>query len=476
VTFQPDRPDLRNPNGATIGANIGIDTIPDRFADEIARLRDLIAQPAQAQQALANLDKIEHIVVLMLENRSFDHMLGYLRLEAGRADVDGLDNGMSNTFNGHNFPVHRLNQTVFEEDPGHSHAAVLQQLSNNNGGFVANFVHVHPEADPAKIMGYYNADTVTVYDHLAREFAICQRWFSALPGQTWPNRLYATTGGSDGEVDNRDVPLYNRPSFFRHLDAANRSWKWYPHDFSTLRLIDGHYRVGHGAHFDFAPRFFDDAAAGTLPQVSWIDPNFVDVGNVDNANDDHPPTDVLHAQELVLQVYNALLNSPRWNQTLLVITYDEHGGFYDHVAPIAAADDRADMRQYGVRVPAFIISPWVARGGVSSIIFDHTSIIKTVLLKFCRSAAGTIPAMGARVAAANHLGFLLTEPRPRPIGGSASTGVNPLVIEALRARIAALKRAEPVLVGARRAPNDFQREVAIARATLAEQGQPPNVA
>ncbi len=181
---------------------------------------------------------------------------------------------------------------------------------------------------------------------------------------------------------------------------------------------------------------------------------------------------MLHAQELALEVFNALLNSPQWNQTLFVITYDEHGGFYDHVAPPAAADDRPDFRHYGVRVPAIVVSPWVQQGGVSSIIFDHTSIIKTVLLKFCRAANGTIPNMGARVADANHLGHLLTETSPRPFAAPAA--VKPR-IEALRGQVRSLKQAQPVLVGARRTPNDFQREVAAAKSALAAQGHPPGM-
>ena len=160
----------------------------DRFDDEIARIKDLITQASQAQQALANLSKIEHVVVLMLENRSFDHLFGYLSLEGQRSDVDGLAAGMANSFRGTSFPVHHLRETVFEEDPGHSHGSVLEQLSNNNGGFVSDFAGLYPNADPGKIMGYYNAANVETYDHLARQFTICHRWFAAVPGQTWPDR------------------------------------------------------------------------------------------------------------------------------------------------------------------------------------------------------------------------------------------------------------------------------------------------
>ena len=117
---------------------------------------------------------------------------------------------------------------------------------------------------------------------------------------------------------------------------------------------------------------------------------------------------------MVNETYQALLNSPAWEKVLLIIVYDEHGGFYDHVPPPIAADDSPNFRRYGCRVPAFIVSPWVQRSGVSHTLFDHTSIIKTILLRFCRQPDGTIPDMGARVAAANHLGGLLAELSPRP--------------------------------------------------------------
>lgn len=113
-------------------------------------------------------------------------------------------------------------------------------------------------------------------------------------------------------------------------------------------------------------------------------------------------------------LYNAVVNSPKWNETLLIITYDEHGGFFDHVSPPPAQDDNKDFRQYGVRVPTFIVSPWVEPRSVSSTLFDHTSIIKTILLRFCQKSDGSIPDMGARVTAANHLGGLLTRSSPLP--------------------------------------------------------------
>ncbi|MGH7455770.1 MAG: alkaline phosphatase family protein, partial [bacterium] len=148
----------------------------------------------KAKSTADNLQKINHIVVLMMENRSFDHMLGYLTLEKGRSDVDGLTDKMVNVHKGVTYPVHHLTNTKFAEDPCHDGNCVDEQVSNNNGGFVSDFAKHYPnEGDPGKIMGYYNAANLPVYDHLAREFCVCDRWFCSVLGSTWPNRLYALT-------------------------------------------------------------------------------------------------------------------------------------------------------------------------------------------------------------------------------------------------------------------------------------------
>jgi phospholipase C len=379
-----------------------------------------------------NLSRIDHIVVLMLENRSFDHMLGYLKLEAG-LPVDGLDASMSNSHAGKTYRVHHLKSTKLtkDQDPGHGGADVKEQLANGNGGFVSNYAKHNPK-DPNRgtVMGYHNGTDLPVYDHLAREYAVCDRWFCSVPGATWPNRLYAVCGKVAGRKDNKRRPLYALPSFVRHLDRAKVSWRWYAHEYvATLRLSDERYRLSLSTrnfrYFDrrtaaLGRSFLEHAADGNLASISWIDPNFVDFDLLGPAgsNDDHPPSDVKAGQKLVLALYTALASSPKWSKTLLVVTYDEHGGFFDHVPPPAAKDDRAAFRSYGPRVPALVVSPWISRGTISHQLYDHTSILKTILLRFCRKPDGSIPNMGARVANADHLGGLLTlrraRPKPRP--------------------------------------------------------------
>ena len=410
------------------------------------------------ETAVANLEKVEHVVVLMLENRSFDHMLGYLSLTGGRGDIDGLRGGFANEYQGRSYPIHHLDATKIAVDPDHSASAVNEQIAEGRmDGFVASMAATLSGAgvrdgDPGLVMGYFDETDVPVYDHLAGEFLVCDRWFSSVPGATWPNRLYSLCGRADGSRDDRPPhvpPTYNLPSFVRHLDAHSISWRWYSFDPATLRLADDHYSLGHHDHCAYfsktglpwksnlelrtsakAASFLEDAARGTLPSVAWIDPNFTNFNALGvPPNDDHAPADIKDGQELVLAVYDALATSPQWDSSLLVIVYDEHGGFFDHVPPPEAHDDDLEMfGRYGVRVPAIIVSPWVEPRSVSKTLFDHTSIIKTILLRFCADAldhsqprstrrarlrGGGPQDLGARVVHANHLGELLTAATPR---------------------------------------------------------------
>jgi phospholipase C len=293
---------------------------------------------------MANLEKVDHIVVLMLENRSFDHMLGYLSLEGGRGDIDGLRGEFANEYDGRSYPVHHLGSTAIADDPDHSANSVdLQTGGGAMNGFVTNFADTLArrgvrEGDPGRVMGYYNAADVPVYDHLAREFAVCDRWFSSVPGATWPNRLYAICGraaGSRDDLPHNLPPLYDQASFVRHLDAHGISWRWYSFEAAgTLRFADAHYALGHHDKFAFFSRtkmnwksrlervdpdaasFLEDAARGTLPSVTWIDPNFSNFNPVGfQPNDDHAPADIKDGQELVLAVYHALATSPQWEKT-----------------------------------------------------------------------------------------------------------------------------------------------------------------
>ena len=325
----------------------------------------------------ANLEKVDHIVVLMMENRSFDHMLGYLSLEGGRSDVDGLREGLANEHQGRSYPISHLSSTVIAEDPDHTAKAVDLQIGDGKmDGFVASYAATMESrgvenGDPAPIMGYYNAADVPVYDHLASEFATCDRWFSSVPGATWPNRLYALCGRAAGSRDchpHNLPPLYDQPSFVRHLDEHGVSWRWYSSDIGTLRMADQLYCLGHHDRFAYFTKsglpwktrlnlrvqsedasFLEDAARGTLPSVSWIDPNW---GNFNpfgfEQNDDHPPADISDGQELVLAVYHAPGGgSPRPVSWVLVV-YGKDEGF---CGDSGAAEAFAECLVCGGRLP-----------------------------------------------------------------------------------------------------------------------------
>ena len=226
--------------------------------------------PAPDDPAAARLDQVEHIVVVMLENRSFDHMLGYLSLPAalggrGRSDVDGL-RGPEQDFNEHagqRYPIHHLDRSQFDgeaEDPDHSGESVDEQLAGGGKGFVENFAKISaaraaklnvPVPDPGLVIGYYDSEDLPVYDHLSAEYCVVDRWFSSVPGATWPNRLYAMCGQSAGSRDDASPPIYDLPTFIRYLDEGGVDWRWYSFDPGTLRAADPEYRLSHHDRFGY---------------------------------------------------------------------------------------------------------------------------------------------------------------------------------------------------------------------------------
>ncbi|RME42464.1 MAG: hypothetical protein D6791_17685 [Chloroflexi bacterium] len=397
---------------------------------------------------LANLDKIDHIVVLMMENRSFDHMLGYLTVRGGRNDIDGLSGTESNRnpITGNRVTVQPLRNTLFRFSPHHEHAHVLAQIADGTmEGFLPDFMARFIDIDPRFGMGFYTEENLPVYDFLAQNFVVCDRWFCAHPGPTMPNR-FSTLMGSIPELDNLSpddprVGYLRQTNIFDFLTANRISWAFYEQDIAFLRMFD-RYRLddqnilpfsrNDDVHNEYSDDevFFTRLANGNLPAVTFIDPNYVDVPPNSTANDDHPPADVANGQALIRQIYNALVRSPQWEKTLFVITYDEHGGFYDHVPPPGTKRSpegenifpklHPDGPEFlGVRVPAFVISPWVDAVG-NSTLFDHTSIIKTIMARFGRRAQDTVATdetfvadFGDRVRQANHLGSLLTRDTPR---------------------------------------------------------------
>jgi phospholipase C len=240
-------------------------------------------------------------------------------------------------------------------------------------------------------MHYFTPDQVPVISTLARAFGVSDRWHASAPCQTWPNRFFAHTGTANGYVNNAPTHFpYQMETVFNRLSDANQPWRIYFHDVPQTATLARLWGDVFSSHFlNFNTDFIQAAAAGTLPAYSFIEPRyFPDLLGRHIPNDEHPPHNVAYGEQLIAAVYNAVRGGPGWKQTLLVITYDEHGGCYDHVVPPPAtppdgkAPDGFDFGYFGVRVPAVIVSPYVP---AKSIIrptgltpFDHTSIIATL--------------------------------------------------------------------------------------------------
>lgn len=416
------------------------------------------------------LNGIKNIVVLMQENRSFDQVLGYLsrdgllprdRVLAGGEDrfreepqshVEGLlpgDNERDKlTYpegSTHHYRSRRTRSTGWPSfelpNPCHSHACVERQVSDNMKGFVANYAERTGNPDELQlIMDYMTDAELPVFGLLAREFAICDHWFCSHIGGTLPNRFITLTGDlsenihGSPEVENPDLiggfaPI-ETPTFLDHLTDRGVDWKVFEHGYGFSRMIrnftfDESNIVGfNNRDQGFAAR----ARAGSLPSVSFIEPDYIELPD---GNDDHAPADMLKGQQLIANIVSELIDSPQWPQTLLIITYDEHGGFYDHVPLPLEIETQAEdgtvsrrlipalatgERRLGVRVPAFAISPLIApmtdgKVNVTHTVFDHTSIPATILRTFC---APHPPSMGARADEAADLRHLLTLDTPRP--------------------------------------------------------------
>jgi phospholipase C len=348
----------------------------------------------------ALLAGIDTFVVLMMENRSFDHYFGSLRLLEGRTDVNGLTGSETNPApNGSPVAVHRLDNFT-PADPPHGWDACHAQWNNGaNDGFVRE----HEGSSQNDVMGYHVRSQLPQFYALADHSALCQNWFSSVMGPTWPNRFYLHGATSQGNRSN--LPALGFRSIFSVLSEAGLSHKNYFHDVAWA--TGGYFKLDGNAPIE---QFFDDAAAGQLPNFSIVDPQFFGNG----ANDDHPDHDIRLGQALIAAVVNALGASPQWNRCMLVITYDEHGGFYDHVPPPTTVDEREEFRQLGFRVPSVVVGPTARRGAIVGTTFEHVSVIKTITRRW------NLPALNARVTEANDLSpcidpAYLGSPQPAPV-------------------------------------------------------------
>jgi len=288
-------------------------------------------------------DSIQHVILLMLENHSFDQMLGDLKRIY--PEMDGVDQGdlKSNpNGKGENIFQSPMKETQMVHDPSHETSDVLDQLSGENQGFVSNFLKYFSSSakdEQEAIMGFYPLDFLPALHTLARYFTICDHWFSSVPGPTWANRFFALTGTTLGEVkmpENRQnfqmLTDQTQPTIFDRLDHRNKTWNVFYYDFPSSLILKSQREPNKLNKYKVIDRFFDACkqSAADFPEFCLIEPKYFGF----DQNDDHPPHNVMKSQKLIADIYNAIrTNTELWESSLLVINYDEHGGFFDHVIP-----------------------------------------------------------------------------------------------------------------------------------------------
>jgi phospholipase C len=393
------------------------------------------------------LKKIEHIVQLMLENRSFDQMLGFLYESSGNQSPSGVAyEGLKGTESnpdefGREITVFKIDQSAAHPylrpgaDPGEGFQNTNLQLFStdapdagaapSNRGFVIDFKaaiasdlsrqfkDTLPDTHPSDIMGMYAPEMLPIMSTLARGYAVCDQWFASVPTQTIPNRAFAAAGTSQGHLDNK-VKVFTCPSIFGRLSDKNLDWAIFGYDSAPLTRLDfPDTQNADPTHFGHFRDFQQRAADGTLPPYTFLEPSFGASGN-----SQHPNYDVALGEKLIHDIYKALHDGPGWSNTLLIITYDEHGGNYDHVPPPSGAvvPDSAvgefgfDFSRFGVRVPALLISPLIEPATVFRAkkgTIDHTSVLRTIEERW-----GVNP-LTARDKVAPSLGDVLTMATPR---------------------------------------------------------------
>lgn len=418
---------------------------------------------------------IQHFFVLMLENRSFDHIFGFSPITGQDASVnqqtttdrpDPAKDINTDALTGKTYPVQPtadFSLKGLDPDPGHEFADVQQQLAGGNGGFVNNYAAQHA-ADPGRVMNCFSPAQLPVLNQLAAEFAVCDSWFSSLPGPTWPNRFFmmaATSGGLTKSPTTGDIIKatalqgydFQHGNIFDALDKQDIPWSivegdLFPVSFALKGMDENSVKGRFVSMNNFAAKLADP----TFNQrFIFIEPKYgthkFDVtgpGDFSGGNSMHPLDDVRKGEQLVKQVYETIRSVPAvWASSVLLITFDEHGGFYDHVPPPATTppgDDPInaapgqqpfDFGQLGVRVPAIIVSPLIEKGVIDHTVYDHTSALATMQRLF------DVSPLTQRDAAAKDFSHLFTLTTPRTDTPAMLTDPAIVPAEAATALIAA---------------------------------------
>jgi phospholipase C len=354
-----------------------------------------------AALTVAHAAKIEHFIVIMMENRSFDHMCGWLN--RNNSDINGLTGSEFNIANGTKYFVADTCPYVNPFDPNHDFDDTTRQIMGSMTGYETpapmsgfardHFLSGYPEY--WNVMTGFGPERVPAISTLAMEYAVFDQYYASLPGPTIPNRLFIHSGTTDGTVHGDDVDLaegWPQRTIYDVLDNANMSWAAYYGDISDLLYMRSPRMPRNIVNLHPFDDFYTHAAEGTLPTYTWLSPQFYPSLSKP-AMDQHPDHDVVDGEELLASVYAAVRSSPLWEKTALFITYDEHGGFYDHVPPPVgcpnpdgknATDDFLpfNFTRMGIRVCSVLVSPFVKKGTVvheaPEAQYEHTSIYRTI--------------------------------------------------------------------------------------------------
>lgn len=359
---------------------------------------------------------IKTVVVLVMENRSFDHMVGWMKqLNPSINGVDGTEFNLLNTSDPNSGKVFFDDKSEYvDPDPGHSIQAIYEQVygvkfspessattrrrAATMSGF-AQQAESEQKGMSATVMNGFRPDAVPVYKKLVSEFAVCDRWFASVPSSTQPNRLYVHSATSHGLTSNVKEKLLEglpQKTIFDSLHESGYSFGIYYQDPPSTLFYRNLRKLKYITKFHpFDLDFKKHCRQGKLPNYTVVEQRFFDL-KIAPGNDDHPSHDVSQGQKLVKEVYEALRSSPQWNEVLFIITYDEHGGFYDHVPTPTnvpnpdgingPAPFNFEFDRLGVRVPTILVSPWIQPGTVlhgpngpyPTSEYEHSSIPATV--------------------------------------------------------------------------------------------------
>jgi phospholipase C len=360
--------------------------------------------------AQPSLDQITTVVVVMMENRSFDHLLGYLALKPGWQMVEGVKpndpawvESTTNIYGGVRYaPFEQKNVTgKMAADPPHEWKDIARQMGHLDAsgkfpmnGFVENYANAKAKpriTSKPPVMGYFTGQRIPVTDRLAANFAVCDHWFSSLPAGTQANRLMAMAGYS--LIAHNTFPLPSHELVYDWLDARKIRWRVYHEGLPFFAMMpDQIGRILTSGQFRPLAKLWEDAnneSPDEFPEVIFVEPWYTDGPHHDVSRDDHAPSSIVGGQQFLNEVYRSIRVNPNWASSVMVVTYDEHGGFFDHVSPppvvTEAPDDTHNNPGFGylgLRVPAIVVSPLVVPGTVCDKRLDHTSVLRFIGQKF----------------------------------------------------------------------------------------------